>query len=146
MDQKDVMILNLLKKNSKMTIKEISKATHLSPTPVYERIRKLEAEGIIEAYTIRINPYKLGKRLFIYCQISLEIHHKDVIEKFEQNIVEFEEVIACFHLAGIMDYLLYIAVEDMNAYQDFLKNKLASMENIRKVQSSFVLTEVKNDQ
>src|SRR5690606_4133595 len=118
MDSKDELIISLLKRNSKMTIKVLSQHTHLSPTPVYERIRKLESEGIIEAYTIRINPVKLGKRLFVFCQISLEIHHKDVIERFEQNIVEFDEVIACYHLAGIMDYLLYIAVEDMNAYQD----------------------------
>ena len=145
MDSKDKLILDMLKKNSKMTIKEISQSTHLSPTPVYERIKKMENDGVIEAYTIRVDPVKIGKKLFVFCQLSLEIHHKDVIEKFEKNIVEFEEVIACYHLAGIMDYLLYIGVEDMGDYQEFLKNKLASMENIRKVQSSFVLTEVKKE-
>lgn len=143
-DKIDLRILDLLLKDSKMTIKEISKATNLSSTPVYERIRKMENEGIIQSYTVRLDKKKLGLGLSVFCQISLEIHHKDIIEAFEARISQFEEVIACYHLAGIMDYLLYISVADMNAYQDFLKNKLASMENIRKVQSSFVLTEVKS--
>lgn len=145
LDQKDRAILAMLKKDCKKTIREISTETHLSPTAVYERIKKLETSGIIEAYTIKLNKKKTGKLLSAFCQISLEVHHKDVIEKFEKEIACFEEVIACYHLAGIMDYLLHVTVDDMNAYQEFLKNKLATMENIRKVQSSFVMTEVKSD-
>lgn len=144
-DIKDQAILAMLKQDSKKTIREISTATHLSPTAVYERIRKLESSGVIEAYTIRVNRKKTGQLLSAFCQISLDVHHKDIIEKFEKEITNFEEVMACYHLAGIMDYLLHVSVTDMNAYQDFLKNKLASMENIRKVQSSFVMTEVKSN-
>ncbi|MFZ1703188.1 MAG: Lrp/AsnC family transcriptional regulator [Saprospiraceae bacterium] len=142
-DDTDKKILLCLQENCKMTIKQISQKTHLSPTPVYERIKKLENEGIIQGYTIKVDRNKLGLGMVVFCQISLEVHHKDVIELFEKQILLFEEVVACYHLAGIMDYLLHVMVKDMDAYQAFLKNKLASMDNIRKVQSSFILTEVK---
>ncbi len=141
-DDKDKIILSMLKKNSKMTIKELSQATHLSPTPVYERIRKLENEGIITGYTITVDDRKLGKSLTVFCHISLDIHHKHVIEAFEEEIVLFEEVLACYHLTGIMDYMLHVVVSDMDDFQNFLKNKLAGVKNIRKVQSSFVLSKL----
>ncbi|MBK8620795.1 MAG: Lrp/AsnC family transcriptional regulator [Saprospiraceae bacterium] len=123
-DDKDKMLLTLLKKNSKMTIKELSQATHLSPTPVYERIRKMEKEGIITSYSITVDEKKLGKNLTVFCQISLDIHHKDVIKAFEEEIVLFDEVLACYHLTGIMDYMLHVVVSDMDDFQNFLKTNL----------------------
>ncbi|MBK7525517.1 MAG: Lrp/AsnC family transcriptional regulator [Saprospiraceae bacterium] len=142
-DHIDKKILSLLTQNSKLTIREISREAHLSPTPVYERIKKMENENIIQGYTIVVNNSKLDLNLVVFCHINLEIHHKDVIEQFEKDILHFEEVIACYHLAGVTDYLLHVIVKDMVAYQEFLKNKLASVKNIRNVQSAFVMEELK---
>jgi Lrp/AsnC family leucine-responsive transcriptional regulator len=142
-DNTDKKILSLLTQNSKLTIREISREAHLSPTPVYERIKKLENEKIIQGYTIIVDKSKLDLNMVVFCHINLEVHHKDVIENFEDEILQFEEVVACYHIAGITDYLLHVIVKDMVAYQEFLKTKLASVKNIRKVQSAFVMEEIK---
>jgi len=144
LDNIDLGILNLLQQDGKMTVKELSTHLNLSPTPIYERIKKMEKEGVIVGYTVMIDRLKLNYNLLILCNVSLETHNKKFIQKFEKDICTFEEVLECFHIAGMYDYLLKILVKDMTEYQIFVTQKLASLENIGKVQSSFVLTEVKS--
>ena len=76
--------------------------------------------------------------------MTLETHHKEHIQQFVNDVQLLSEVIECYHIAGLFDYLLKIYVEDMNDYQLFISEKLASIKNIGKVQSSFVMTEIKN--
>ncbi len=144
-DELDIKILQLLQENAKYTIKEISSHLHLTPTPVFERIKKLEAEGIITGYEAQLNRKKLGKNLLVYCQVVLESHHQDKIKTFEKDVLQFSEILECHHIAGNYDYMMKILVDNMDNYQDFIKNKLASLENIGKVQSSFVMSEIKSD-
>jgi len=144
-DEMDRKILQLLQENAKYTIKEISSFLHLTPTPVFERIKKLEAEEYITGYEARLNRKKLGKNLLVFCQVVLESHHQDKINAFERDVLQFPEILECHHIAGNNDYLIKILVGDMDDYQDFIKNKLASLENIGKVQSSFVMSEIKSD-
>ncbi|MBK9253929.1 MAG: Lrp/AsnC family transcriptional regulator [Saprospiraceae bacterium] len=141
-DKLDMQILRMLQDNSKITIKTISDSIHLSATPVFERIRKLESDGFIKSYTIIPDRKKLGLDLMVYCNISLITHQKEFIEKFESDIQQIPEVVECAHIAGMYDYLLKVIVRDIEAYQYFLTNKLATLDNIGKVQSSFVLKEV----
>jgi DNA-binding Lrp family transcriptional regulator len=98
---------------------------------------------IINSYYKKLNFFKdrkkIGKGLQVYCQTSLKSHNLELIEQFENAIVELEEVVTCHHIAGNIDYLLYIEVKDMEEYQDFLRNKLATIPNIANVQTSFVM-------
>lgn len=144
-DNTDLAILKLLHHDAKMTIKELSQQLNLSQTPVYERIKKLETEGYLKSYTAVLDTKKLGFTLVAYCNISLITHQRALLEKFESDIQQITEVIECYHIAGMYDYLLKVVVRDMDEYQLFLTRKLASLENIAKVQSSFVMTEVKAD-
>jgi Lrp/AsnC family transcriptional regulator, leucine-responsive regulatory protein len=144
-DSTDLAILKLLHQDAKMTIKELSQQLNLSQTPVYERIKKLESEGYVKSYTAVIDTKKLGYTLVAYCNISLITHQRALLEKFESDIQQIKEVLECYHIAGMYDYLLKVVVRDMDEYQLFLTRKLASLENIAKVQSSFVMTEVKAD-
>lgn len=144
MDSIDCAILNLLQKNSKITNKELSERLNLTTTPIFERIKKLEREGIIKSYRAVIDRKKAGLQLMVFCNVTLNLHQTDYLKKFEKDIQQFPEVVECYHVAGIFDYLLKIYTTDMDQYQDFLSNKLASIENISKVQSSFVMTEVKD--
>lgn len=143
LDDIDRKILLLLKRNAKLGTKEIAAAVGLSVTPTFERIRRMERKDVIVGYTTRINRNAIGKTLQVYCQISLKSHNLDLIEKFEQAIVELEEVVSCHHIAGNIDYLLYIEIESMESYQDFLRNKLAIIPNIANVQTSFVMKSLK---
>ncbi|WP_299251871.1 Lrp/AsnC family transcriptional regulator [uncultured Aquimarina sp.] len=143
MDKIDRSILNLLQKDGKITIKEIAERLSLTTTPIFERVKKLEREGYIKSYKAILNRKKVGLQLMVFCNVTLNLHQTDYLKKFEKDIQQFPEVVECYHVAGMFDYLIKIYAEDMESYQHFLSNKLASLENISKVQSSFVMTEVK---
>lgn len=144
-DKYDMSILQEVQKNGKITVKELSDKINLSPTPTFERLKKLEKEGYIIGYHARLNLKKLGLSLIVMCNVSLKNHQKDIIEKFQEEIIRFDEVKECYHIAGMYDYLLKIVVKDMDAYQQFVSKKLASLDNIGNVQSSFVMIELKED-
>lgn len=144
-DTIDKSILNLLQENGKYTIKELASKLNLTTTPIFERIKRLENAGYILSYSAKIDRKKIGLSLISFCNVSLKSHETSYISKFEKDILQFEEVIECYHIAGMHDYLLKIMVRNMDDYQYFVAKKLASIENIGQVQSSFVMTEVKSE-
>lgn len=139
----DIAILKEVQENAKITVKELSEKINLSPTPTFERLKKLEKDGFITGYHAHMDAKKMGFGLIVMCNVSLKNHQKDIIEKFQEEIIRFEEVQECYHIAGMYDYLLKVVVRDMDAYQHFVSKKLASLDNIGNVQSSFVMTELK---
>jgi Lrp/AsnC family leucine-responsive transcriptional regulator len=143
LDTIDREILALLKSNAKMGNKEIAARIGLSVTPTFERIKRLERQGVILGYEAVLNKKAIGKGLKVLCQVSLKAHNLDLLLGFEDEIVHLDEVSACYHIAGDYDYLLSIEVRDMDEYQKFLKEKLASIANIANVQSSFVMSTLK---
>ena len=143
-DPTDKSILALLQKDGKITFKEVASQLNLTTTPVYERIKRLEREGYIKSYKAILDRKKIGLNLLVFCNISLKEHQASYLSQFEKDIKKFNEVIACYHIAGMYDYLIKISVEDMDVYQYFIANKLANIKNIARVQSSFVMTEVKS--
>lgn len=146
MDEIDRRIVSELQKDGKMKIKELAAKLNMTNSPVFERIKKLESEGIISGYHAQINPKKLGFQLIAYCSVTLENHHKQTIEQFVGDVKNLPEILECYHIAGLFDYLLKIVVRDMEHYQYFVTQKLAILNNIARVQSSFVMTEIKNTQ
>jgi DNA-binding Lrp family transcriptional regulator len=144
LDQIDKKILAILSENSKMGNKEIAAEIGLSVTPTFERIKRLERHGVIKNYVAILDKKKIEKGLHVLCQVSLKAHNLDLLLGFENEIVHLNEVNACYHIAGNYDYLLSIEVKDMDEYQDFLKQKLASIPNIANVQSSFVMSTLKS--
>ncbi len=142
-DAIDKSILRMLQHNSKLTIKEIATRLNLTPTPIFERIKRLEKEQYITAYRAVLNRKKIGLSLLVFCAITLKQHEATFITKFEKEIQQFTEVIECYHIGGMSDYLIKVVVHDMDAYQHFVAKKLATIDNIGQVQSSFVMTEVK---
>lgn len=145
LDSIDIQILKLLQNDAKRTVKEISSVLGLTSTPIYERVKRLEKLGFITGYHARLNKAKLGFDLVAFCMVSLEAHHADMITQFQRDIQKLPEVFECYHMAGNVDYLLKIVVEDMAHYQKFVAEKLAKLNNIGRVQSSFVMKEVKNE-
>jgi Lrp/AsnC family leucine-responsive transcriptional regulator len=142
LDPTDKAILRLLQSNGKYTIKEIAAQLNLTSTPIFERIKRLENDGYIESYKAILNRKKIGLSLLVFCNISLKSHEASIISKFEKDIHQFDEIIECYHVGGLYDYLIKVMVHDMDAYQYFVAKKLASIENIGQVQSAFVMTEV----
>lgn len=143
-DTLDIRILSLLQQDAKLTSKEIAAQLGLTTTPVYERIKRLEKLGFIEKYVALVNRKMLGKGLMAICLVQLNRHAKNLLEQFEQEVLKINEVIECFHIAGQFDYLIKVAIGDMNDYQNFIVNKLAAIDNVGNVQSSFVMKELIN--
>ncbi len=144
LDPVDRALLQLLQEDAHLTIKEIAQRLHLTSTPAYERLRRLEREGYVERYAAIVNRRKVGLALLAFCDVALKEHNRDFLEHFERQVKQFSEVVECYHITGEYDYLLKVVVSDMDAYQYFIKEKLASLENIGRVQSHFVMMEVKN--
>ncbi len=145
LDATDHKILALLQEDSNINVKQIAVLLKLTTTPIYERIKKLEKNGIIEKYMAKIDPKKLGLDLLIFTHVSLKEHTKAYLSNFESKIQSLYEVIECHHVSAEHDYLLKVMVKDMNAYRSFLMDKLSKIQNIGNVHSSFVVGEVKKD-
>ena len=144
LDSTDIKILDMLSSNAKHRTKEIAAQVGLSVTPVFERIKRMERSGVILGYRAQINRAAVGKSIMAICSISLHQHKTGYLKKFEEEIVDFEEVSECLHVAGQFDYLLRIMTPSMESYRNFVTEKLASLNNISQVKSSFVMTEVKS--
>ncbi len=145
LDKIDLKIIHLLQKDAKMKIKEIAAALNMTNTPIFDRIKKLEQANVITGYSARINKEKVGLHLVAFCSITLDKHNQSNIRQFETEVKKLEEVIECYHIAGMVDYMLKVVAKDMVEYQAFIATKLAALDNIGRVQSSFVMTTVKND-
>jgi Lrp/AsnC family leucine-responsive transcriptional regulator len=144
MDSIDKRLLKLLQTNSKKTTKELSVKLNLSVTAVYERIKKLEREGIIQNYVALINRSKVDKGFIVFCHIKLIQHTREFLTKFENQVVKLSEILECHHVSGDYDYILKIAVKDMEEYREFLVTKLTTLEHIGSTHSTFMISEVKN--
>ena len=143
-DKIDVSLLNLLQSNTKLNTKELAQKVGLSVTPTNERIKRLEKEGYIKQYVAILDRKLIDKNLMVISFVSLILHSNDMQIEFEKSVIEYPEVIECFHVTGNYDYQLKVIVSDMEEYQAFIKNKLSSINNIANVQSSFVMSSLKD--
>ena len=103
----------------------------------------MEENNVITGYHAHINKLALHLELTVFCAISLKEHQSDYLIQFEKEINQLGEVLFCYHLGGNADYLLHIVVSNINAYHKFITQKLANVQNIATVQSSFVMKEMK---
>lgn len=144
LDKTDKKLLELLQADTKKTTKELSLKLNLSVTAVYERIKKLEREGIIEKYVVLLNKAKINKNFVVFCHIKLVQHSQDFISRFEKQVVQLDEVLECFHVSGDYDYILKVCLKDMDEYRQFLVTKLSVLQHIGSTHSTFMIGEVKN--
>jgi len=144
LDVIDKKLINLLQNNSKQTTKQLSIALNLSVTAVYERIKKLEKEGVIEKYVAIIDKNKIEKSFLVFCHVKLIQHTKENVTTFEREILKLEEVSECFHVSGEYDYILKVYVKDMEQYRTFMVTKLTAIKYIGSTHSTFAIEKVKN--
>ncbi len=143
MDLIDRKILRALQSNARASLQEIGQAVGLSSSPCWERIRKLEASGAIEGYTVRLNAQALGLADTVMVQVTLDSHSDNTLEKFGETLAAIPEVIEAYLVSGEYDYLLRIAVKDTRDYERLLRERLYKIKGIRHSKSSFVLRTLK---
>jgi Lrp/AsnC family leucine-responsive transcriptional regulator len=144
LDTIDKKLINLLQQDSKQTTKQLSLQLNLSVTAVYERVKKLEHQKIIEKYVAIINKNKIERSFLVFCHIKLIQHSKEYVTTFEREVLKLEEVSECFHVSGDYDYILKVYVKDMDAYRNFVVTKLTAIKYIGSTHSTFTIEQVKN--
>jgi Lrp/AsnC family leucine-responsive transcriptional regulator/Lrp/AsnC family transcriptional regulator len=144
LDDTDIQLLKLLGADSNVTMKELAAKVNLSPSPVFERVKRLEANGYIKKYIALIDAEKLNYGLIVFCNIKLKQHDKSIGHQFVTDIMRLKEVVECYNISGDFDFLLKVYAKDMKHYQDFVFNKLGSVKSIGSTHSTFVMSENKN--
>ena len=145
LDNKDIEILRALQNDARLTNKELAAKVHLSPTPVYERLKKLENEGYIKKYMAVMDAEKLGRGFIVFCSIKLKSVSIEGSTEFTSAIARIPEVTECYNISGSFDYLLKIYAPDMKYYQKFVHEVLGRLEPIASLESTFVMDEVKTN-
>ena len=144
LDPIDKRLLELLQEDAKINVKELAAKLNMTKTPVYERIRRLEKEGVISKYVAVVNRKAINSSMVVFCSVSLESQKLEEIHKFSEAVAEIPEVMECYLMGGVNDFLLKVSVSNLDAYHQFSSGKLAALPNVRQIQSSFVLNEVKH--
>lgn len=142
-DELDLKILKLLQSDAKLTAKNLGDKIALSQTPVYERIKKLEKNGVIKKYVALLEPEKLDRGLIVFMNITIGEHKVGSRDELIETISNLDEVIELFHTSGQFDFVAKVRVSNVSAYRDFLVQKMSMIDNIKNIVSHMVLEEIK---
>ena len=144
LDETDRKILRILQRDSHLTVKELAAKLHLSPSPTFERQKRLERDGYIERYMAVVNSQKVGNGIMVLCNIRLKQHSQELIQEFMDVVQNLEEITECYNTSGDYDFLIKVYAHDMKSYQQFMLNTLGTINCIGSLHSIFVIDETKN--
>ena len=144
MDSKDRQILRALQRNGRATNLELAAEVSLSPSPCLRRLRLLEKSGAITGYRAIVDAKAYGLPVNVYIRIRLERHSAEAVQNFETRIRALDEVLECHLMTGAADYLLRVVVSGLDAYEDFIRNRIHPIGGIGSIDTSFVYGTVKN--
>ena len=144
LDETDKAILRILQKNSHLTVKELAEKVHLSPSPTFERQKRLERLGYIDRYMAVVNPHKVGNNILVLCNIRLKQHTQELIQEFMDAVQHIDEITECYNTSGDFDFLIKVYIKDMKSYQQFMLHKLGTIPCIGSLNSIFVIDHTKS--
>ena len=144
LDERDIQILSILQEEGRITKTALADRLNLSLTPSWDRLQRLEEEGIIESYGARLSSPFLKNFHLVITEVELESHKEGEFARFEEAILGFDEVLSCWSVGGGLDYILKILVKDVSDYQDFLKKVLKADIGLRRYFSYAVLDRIKD--
>ena len=146
LDERDIQILSILQKEGRITKTALADRLNLSLTPSWDRLQRLEEEGIIESYGARLSSQFLKNFHLVITEVELESHKEGEFARFEEAIMGFDEVLSCWSVVGGLDYILKVLVKDVSDYQDFLKRVLKANIGLRRYFSYAVLDRIKDSE
>lgn len=139
----DKQLLRILQKNSKFDITELTQQLNMSRTSVYEKIKKLENEGYIKGYVAIIDEKKVGLNFTVIVNVQLQSQQFETTEEFARQVREIDEVMQAYVISGVYDCVLKVVVKNPEEFNDFVVKKLSVIPQISKIQSSFVMSYMK---
>lgn len=143
LDRTDRLLLAELQRSGRQTNAELAERVHLSPSACLRRVQRLEREGVIAGYRAEVDPERVGIGLQAFVRVQLARHDAEAVAAFARQVNAWDEVVACHALTGDMDYLLQVAVVDLDHFSRFLLDRLLGQAGVADVNSSFVLRTVK---
>ncbi len=146
LDKFDVAILEALQKDARISLQELGKQVGLTSSPCWNRVKRMEEAGVIEGYSVRVNPEKIGLTETVILHVTLDNHSDEALFQFGQALEAVPEVMEAFLVSGDYDYYIRVAVEGTKGYERFLREKLYKIPGIRNSKSSFVLRRLKESQ
>ena len=144
LDSVDLNILRCMQENARLTTKELSARVHLSTTPVFERLKRLERSGVIRKYVAVLDAEKLHLGFVVFCSVKLKQMNREVAREFVSVVKDIPQVAECYNVSGEYDYLRKIHAPDMKYYNEFILNVLGTIDSIGSILSTFVMDEIKN--
>ncbi len=144
LDETDLRLLRILGNNSNQTVKDLAVQVNLSPTPVLQRVRRLENNGYIKKYIALLDHEKFSQGFIVFCNIKLKQHDRNIGHDLVKDIMNIDEIVECYNVSGEYDFILKVFAKSMKHYQDFVFNKLGSVKSIGSTHSTFVMAEIKN--
>lgn len=146
LDKFDIAILEALQKDARLSLQELGKLVGLTASPCWTRIKRMEDAGVIEGYTVRVNPDKVGLSETVILHVTLDSHSDEALFEFGKMLEDIPEVLEAFLVSGDYDYYIRVAVEGTRGYERFLRERLYKIPGIRHSKSSFVLRRLKQSQ
>lgn len=144
LDVIDRKILRAIQQDARVSNLELAKTVGLSPTPCLRRVRRLESDGVIAGYAAVLDQRRVGLPVSVFAQVRMDSHDNDTLARFEETVRAWPEILECYLMTGARDYLLRIVVEDVAAYERFIKEKLTRIPGIGSIESSFALNQIKH--
>lgn len=145
LDDRDIAILATLSREGRIAKTDLAARVNLSPTPCWERMRRLEKEGFIKGYRAEIDLATLGPHVQVFVTVELESHRAESFQIFERTVDGIAEITGCWAIGGGYDYLMQVVTGDVAAFQDLMEGLLERRAGVRRYYSYIVTKPVKND-
>lgn len=143
LDKIDIQILKYLQADSSLSNVELAEKVCLSPSPCARRVKILQDNDFIRGSVTLLDPMKVGLSVNVFIQVSLIHQAKRNLQQFEEAVAGWPEVMECYLMTGDFDYLIRVAVPDLQAYQRFLDTRLTLVKVVNNIRSSFSLKQVR---
>ena len=144
LSKQDVQILKLLQRDATLSTASIAEQINVSQSPCWRRISRLEQEGFIKRRVALLDREALGMEVVVFATVNLTSTGRQNLIEFERDIVRHPEVMECYTMTGLWDYMLKIVTRSIRHYEDFVRNTLTVTPAIRELHSHMAVTEIKN--
>ncbi len=145
LDSRDIAILATLSREGRIAKTELAARVNLSPTPCWERMKRLEKAGLITGYRAEIDLAALGPHVQVFVTVELDSHRAESFQLFERTVARIDEITGCWAIGGGYDYLMQVVSSDVAAFQVLMDGLLESRAGVRRYYSYIVTKPVKND-
>lgn len=139
----DLKILAALQQDGRITNQTLAEKLSMSASPCWRRVRHLEEHRFIQGYRAVLDRRRIGLGVMVFIRINIDSHSEAEARKFEEEVLQLEDVVACYSIGGDADFLLQVVAPDLDSFADFAMSVVRRLPGIKEMQSMFVLKEIK---